>query len=101
MIEEKKTTKKALPFKEFVISQLQKQERVQNILLIIFQDFYLWVQRIATVGHIEWFDMDKAVDSVLNSPYVQGDVGSVREDIINQWKDRLIRELAIMELMRQ
>lgn len=96
MAKKKQNTQKMLNFKEFVLQDLKKEERIKNVLSIIFQDFYLFMARISQVDDPVWAQMGSVIDQ-----FVGEDDKHLNEGQINRAKDKLIRELVVLEEMRQ
>ncbi len=87
---------KTLDFKDFVVFNLQKYERIKNILFILLQDIHMFWGNCSKVDHQVWDKLNEELKE-----FTEEKVATYDQGCINREKDKLIRRLFILELMRQ
>jgi len=97
--DDKKVDKKP-NFHNFVLLQLRKKERVKNVINVVMQDIYLFIERIAKADEREWEAIEKELKEVDKSTHNKP-ILEISEGLMNKSKDKAIRRMVIFELMRQ
>lgn len=90
---------KIMSFDKFIMQDLTIVDRAINVIHIIAQDLYLFLNRLAIVDGPEREKIKEMVDKILAKD--GGDVMAVEEGLMNRQKDKAIREMVIYEEMRQ
>ena len=90
---------KIMSFEKFIMQDLTIVDRAINVIHIIAQDLYLFLNRLAIVDGPEREKIKEMVDKILAKN--GGDVMAVEEGLMNRQKDKAIREMVIYEEMRQ
>lgn len=90
---------KIMSFEQFIMQDLTIVDRAINVIHIIAQDLYLFLNRLAIVDGPERKKIKEMVDKILAKN--GGDVMAVEEGLMNRQKDKAIREMVIYEEMRQ
>lgn len=88
---------KTLNFQSFVLQDLTKEERVRNVLNIVLQDVYLFMERIAQPLSPEWEKIAADLEQLITTK----SVSESEEGECNRQKDSAIRSLFIHEELRQ
>lgn len=90
---------KIMDFDKFVMYDLTIVGRALNIIHIIAQDLYLFLNRLAEKEGPEREKIKVLLDKIIAEN--GGDVMKVEEGLMNRQKDKAIREMVIYEEMRQ
>ena len=90
---------KIMEFDKFIMQDLTIVDRAINVIHIIAQDLYLFLNRLAIVDGPEREKIREMVDKILAKN--GDDVMKIEEGLMNRQKDRAIREMVIYEEMRQ
>jgi hypothetical protein len=90
---------KIMDFDKFVMYDLTIVGRALNIIHIIAQDLYLFLNRLAEKEGPEREKIKTLLDKIIAEN--GGDVMKVEEGLMNRQKDKAIREMVIYEEMRQ
>lgn len=88
-------------FKLVVGSDLKSEDRIRQVLSILFQDFYLLISSLSVVDSPEWQRVDKMIEELRHdSVFMEGFLNE-NEAWMNRRKDKAIREMLIFEVLRQ
>jgi hypothetical protein len=94
MSKSKKKAKPTLEFGEFLMQDVQKEQRIKNIVSILLQDMFMFLERLSVVDNPE-----REKFETLSNQMVEERLYS--EGLLNRSKDQLIRKLFILEEIRQ